>query len=393
VSTIAHLLLLLVCAHALGRVCARIRQPPLLGHMVAGIVLGPSFLGWIASSSTLGVANDVAVFFVVISSGLQMDLNNVVDAFRGRGAIAMSIGFLLPLAAGAVVAALFGAPPVAIAIIALCMAVTALPVALQIMKGFGLLRTRIADMAISGALLADILVFVALGAVIELAAKGSSRAVDASLGTGVAKLAGLLIAIAAARWICLRISARSEARHTANMLGAVVAVLCVAALGILSHALGFHFAIGVFLGAMMIKADTVGATYFARADKVSEASTDFFFGPLFIAYQGVQFELQSLSDPAFVFALVAIAIAAKLLSGYLVGRLQRMSRHDAMGVGIVMNARGVMELVVANIAFRAGLIDDGTFSALVLMGLATTVATPIMLRRWQAPVGPAHREQ
>jgi Kef-type K+ transport system membrane component KefB len=98
----------------------------------------------------------------------------------------------------------------------------------------------------------------------------------------------------------------------------------------------------------------------------------------------MQFHLQALGRPGFVLTLVAGAVLLKLVGGYCVGRLQRMSSHDAWGVGIVMNARGVMELVIASIAFRAALVDNEVFSALLLVGLVTTVATPLMLKRWQA---------
>jgi Kef-type K+ transport system membrane component KefB len=98
----------------------------------------------------------------------------------------------------------------------------------------------------------------------------------------------------------------------------------------------------------------------------------------------MQFHLDSLGRPGFVASLLVGAVISKLISGYVVGRLQRMSSHDAWGVGIVMNARGVMELVVASIALRAGLVDREVFSALLIIGLVTTVLTPLMLKRWQA---------
>jgi len=91
-----------------------------------------------------------------------------------------------------------------------------------------------------------------------------------------------------------------------------------------------------------------------------------------------------LGQPGFVATLVVGAVLLKLLGGYFVGRLQHMSAHESLGVGIVMNARGVMELVIASIAFRAMLVDTEVFSALLLVGLVTTVATPLMLKRWQA---------
>ena len=161
-------------------------------------------------------------------------------------------------------------------------------------------------------------------------------------------------------------------------------LLFVLALGALSETLGFHFAIGSFFAAMMISAELIGDRPFERLEGTCEVLTASLFGPLFLAYQGMQFHLESLARPGFVIALLVGAVVSKLISGYVVGRLQRMSSHDSWGVGIVMNARGVMELVVASIALRAGLVDQEVFSALLIIGLVTTVLTPLMLKRWQA---------
>jgi Kef-type K+ transport system membrane component KefB len=134
---------------------------------------------------------------------------------------------------------------------------------------------------------------------------------------------------------------------------------------------------------MMVTPELIGDSSFERLEATCEVLTASLFGPVFLAYQGLQFHLDTLSQPAFIAALIAGAVVAKLVSGYLVGRLQGMSSHEALGVGIVMNARGVMELVVASIAFRAALVDGQIFSALLMVGLVTTVLTPLMLRIWQ----------
>jgi Kef-type K+ transport system membrane component KefB len=134
----------------------------------------------------------------------------------------------------------------------------------------------------------------------------------------------------------------------------------------------------------MISAELIGQRPFERLEGTCEVLTASLFGPLFLAYQGMQFQLDSLGRPSFVLALLVGAVVSKLISGYVVGRLQKMSSRDSWGVGIVMNARGVMELVVASIALRAGLINQEVFSALLIIGLVTTVLTPLMLKRWQA---------
>jgi Kef-type K+ transport system membrane component KefB len=398
-ALITSLFVLLVTAHVLGRLSARIGLPTLAGHMIAGIAIGPSFLNWIAPSPSLGAVSDVAVLFVVLTAGLEMRLQHVLDVFRGRGIGALLVGFVVPLCVGAAVAFLFSLAMIPAIVVALCVAVTALPVALQILSGFKMLGTPIARVSISGSLLADIIVFMVLGVLIELSAAERAASWTASAVLAFTKLVVLIAAIAAAHHLCVRLMKRNVTKARTSPVSEISAkltfvLLFVLALGALSETLGFHFAIGSFFAAMMISAELIGDRPFERLEGTCEVLMASLFGPMFLAYQGMQFQLNSMTRPGFVIALLIGAIVSKLISGYIVGRLQRLNKHDAWGVGIIMNARGVMELVVASIALRAGLVDSEVFSALLVIGLFTTVLTPLMLKRWQAraPVAVETRE-
>ena len=384
---IGGLFLLLACAHALGRLCERLRQPALAGHLLAGVALGPSLLGWFAPSGAAGVAfgalADLALLFVVSTAGLEMRLRGVLDAFRGRGAAALSIGFILPALAGAAAAALFairGAPLLAIA---LCASITALPVALQILGAFGLMQSRIAQAAIAGALLADIVAFIILGMTMAWTHDGQVHGFAVEALLALARLGGFIAAIAVVYWLSRAFPQRDDAERQTAAANIAITAACIVGLGALSEILGFHFAIGAFFAAMMITPELIGARAFERLKEACETLTAAVFAPLFLAYQGVQFELQDLAHPAFTLTLLAAAAGGKLLGGYATGRLLRMSAHEAWGVGIVMNARGVMGLAAANIAFRSGLIDESIYSALLAMALVTTILTPLLLQRWR----------
>ncbi|HMN44792.1 MAG TPA: cation:proton antiporter [Povalibacter sp.] len=385
-SLIVSLFLLLGLAHGLGTLARRFGLPALAGHMIAGILVGPSVLGGIAPGPGLGAVADIAVFFVVLTAGLEMRLQHVTDVLRGRGALSLFAGFAVPVCVGGAVAFAFELPSIPAIVVALCIAVTALPVALQILSGFNMLGTRIASVTVSGALLSDILVFLILGVLIELS--GSARPATEAVGIAFVKLAGLVLAIVAAQFACVQVMKRRAAPVESTSNGAssgnlAFVLLFVLGLGALSELLGFHFAIGAFFAAMMVTPELIGDSSFDRLERTCDVLTASLFGPVFLAYQGLQFHLQTLSQPAFIGALIVGAVVSKMLSGYLVGRMQGMSKHDAWGVGIVMNARGVMELVIASIAFRAALVDGQIFSALLIVGLVTTVLTPLMLRAWQ----------
>jgi Kef-type K+ transport system membrane component KefB len=104
------------------------------------------------------------------------------------------------------------------------------------------------------------------------------------------------------------------------------------------------------------------------------------FGPLFLAYQGIQFELGALNDFALVAGLIVVAVVSKVGAGYGAARLMQLTSREALSVGVIMNARGVVGMVVASIAYRAELVDQALFSALLLVGIVTTAITPLLLK-------------
>ena len=387
-QAILQLVLLLGAAHALGWVFKRMRQPALVGYMVAGVFLGPSLLGRVTPSAALTAMSDLALFFVVLAAGLELRIKDVSGLLRGGGLLTLLLGLFIPAAAATALVWLLDIEAIAATVVVLCVSVTALPVALQILRSFGLLETPMARVAIVSAVLSDVIVLMALGILIELASpQGRTLALVASIAA--LKLAALIALVLAAHFLCEHLAAthatklNGAPRHLHTVWTGVLAALLVSGLGLASARLGLHFAIGAFFGAMMITPDLMGDPHFERFERGVSAATAAVFGPLFLAFQGVKFDLLSLGNFTFLGALLAVAVLSKLIAGYVVGRLQRMPVHEAIGVGIIMNARGVMEMVVASIAYRASLVSLSMYSSLLLIGLVTSMLTPVFLAWWK----------
>ncbi len=381
-TVIQNTCLLLIAAYLLGQLAKRLRQPELVGHMLAGIALGPALLGWIPTSAGLNAIADFAVLFVVIAAGLEMRLHVVTAIFKGNGLIALLPGFLLPAITGGLVAMAFQFSETGTLIVALCTSVTALPVALRILSEFGLLTTRLAYVTIAGGLVGDVFVLLALG-VISSNASQHAELLAPIVGLSLLKLfllaATIIICIVACKTIYRRM-ALQPSRLIAMQLP--FALMLILALAIISEALGFTFVVGAFLGALIINEyHTDGReTHPLRAQIESLAS--YVFAPLFLACQGTHFNVEAFTHPAFTVTLLLVAIGSKLVGGYWTGRWCGLPHHEAKGVAIVMNARGVMEMVVASIAYRAGLVDASLFSTLLIVGVFTTLCTPLLLRQW-----------
>ncbi len=383
-TLIEGLCLMLIGAHLFGWVAERLRQPALVGHMLAGILLGPSVLNWMQASPTFAAISNLAVLFVVVAAGLEMRMQHVLDVFRGKSSFALLVGFAIPTVAAGAFAWLMGMALIPGLVVTLCLSVTALPVALRILSSFGMLDTSIARLAIASALISDVVVLVALGVAVSLVTPSGGGWLPVA-GISMTKLVALFALVGICHFACLRLSALRAARNTNSKYSddvLIATLLFTFAFGALTELLGFHFVIGAFFAALMITRDLVGDAHFEKLERTCEVVTISLFGPLFLAYQGIQFQLGTLDNASLVVGLVLVAITSKLLGGYVMARLKKLPHQDALAVGAIMNARGVMEMVVASIAYHAGLVDQALYSTLLLVGMATTVITPVLLRQW-----------
>jgi Kef-type K+ transport system membrane component KefB len=149
----------------------------------------------------------------------------------------------------------------------------------------------------------------------------------------------------------------------------------------LTEAVGLHFIIGSFLAAMMINKDLVGENNMKTFHRTTNGMAMGFLAPIFFAGIGLEFQFTSISNFGLLVAIIVVSFASKIVGGYVGGRFARLSHAKSVALGFGLNARGIMELVIANIAFSAGLIDVEIFSMLVIMGLLTTLVTPFLLKR------------
>ena len=149
----------------------------------------------------------------------------------------------------------------------------------------------------------------------------------------------------------------------------------------LAEALGLHFIVGAFFGSVLLSHELLGPQKFEQARRTASAVSMGFLAPLFFASIGLAFDPSGLTDVRLPIVVVAVAFIGKILSGRLGGWLAGMRPAESWALGIGLNGRGIMELVVARIGLSSGLIGSGLFSVLVLMGMITTIVTPFLLKR------------
>jgi hypothetical protein len=155
----------------------------------------------------------------------------------------------------------------------------------------------------------------------------------------------------------------------------------VLSLAAFTEAIGLHFVVGAFFGSMILSRKILGRENYEAVEKTASGVTMAFLAPIFFAGIGVEFQLTALTSAGLLLTVLAAAFLSKVVGGYIGGRLCCLNAPESWVVGFGMNGRGVMELVIADLALKRGFITPDLFSTLVLMGMVTTVLTPVLLKR------------
>ncbi len=391
---LTSVLLLIVVARVLGQIMIRFKQPAIVGEMLAGVILGPSIFGYVHASEPLHGIAELAIFLVVLSAGLEMNFDDVVKALRGKGVVIGLLGFAIPLTLGILVGILFGLDANRTVFLGLCISITALPVAVGILQSFGLLNSTIGKYSIATAILNDVLALMILGVILSLPEQKSIEAVGLSVLNTVWKLMVLGAIILSFNWIVKKlvewgVHVERIPERLVQWLGPDalfgIVVLFVLLFGSASEMLGFHFVVGAFFGALLIDRKFFLAERYHVLDSTIRSVSDGFLAPIFFAFLGLEFNIFGIESVWFVLTVLAVSIGSKILAGWVGGRIIKLREADSLGIGIVLNGRGVMELVIASIGYERGLIGQGLFSTLVLMGVFTTLITPMLFRRFVIP--------
>ncbi len=389
----ANLLLLLVLARVLGEVMERFKQPAMIGEILAGVVLGPTVLNVMVRNEELTAISELGVFLLVIIAGLEIDVREIAKTSRGRNLITSLLAFLIPIGSGFAVATAFDLALVPAIFVGLCVAITALPVSVRILMDLGQLKSEIGQRIIAVAIFDDVLALTILGVLLDVnnSANSSIDVLGLAIGLTLGKILLLLAGLIFAYRLINKFTDRDNfielqldklllfMRGKESLLAIMFAFILIFAS--LTEAVGLHFIIGAFFASMLLSKELVGVAHFQEFEKTTHGMAMGFLAPIFFAGIGLEFQLSSITEWGLLFAIIGVSFLSKIVGGYIGGRFAGLRHRKALTLGIGLNARGIMELVIANIAYREGLIGVQIFSILVIMGVFTTINTPMLLKR------------
>ena len=388
------LLAVIATGLVLSRLLARIGQPPVIGEVLAGIVLGPSVLGPSLSARILppevaphlGVIAQVGIVLYMFLVGI--DLNTDLVTRHARAAVVTAIASIaVPLASGALLARLLyarlsgpGVPFATFALfLAVAMSITAFPVLARILTDRGIARTELGAFALSCAAANDVAAWCLLAIVAGVARASSGAAIGAVLGAA-AYLGAMLVVV---RPLVRRICARWESGGLPPYGVALVLAALMASAWAAERA-GLHAIFGGFLlGAVVPHESAVARAFRGPGERIVTA----LLLPAFFATTGMHTRLGLLSGREswlLCGAIVLVATAGKFGGTFAAARACGRSARDAAALGALMNTRGLMELIVLGVGLDLGVISPTLFTMMVVMALVTTMATSPALA-WLVP--------
>lgn len=402
---------ILLVARALGEVCQRLGQPPVLGELMGGLVLGPSVLGvWAPAAQAalfppdplsfhlLELTSWLGMVFLLAIVGLEVDLR--VVGRLGRSAFKVTaFGFVVTFVAGWWLADYLPSHlmgplkdrTILAVFMGTAMSITAIPVLAKILLDLGMMKRNFAVTALGAGLVEDLIGWVILSVVLDMARKGSGDLLGAgrSLGTTL-----LFLALA---WFVLRplvvrgmrlVDARLRQPHR-RLTAALVVILACASV---TQWIGIHAVYGAFIAGLLLGQ---AARFNAEDREALEGLAFGVFTPVFFSFAGLKLNLHAMKEWDILLIVLSVAVAGKLFGGYIGGRLGGFSRAESAALGVGMNARGAMELVLALLGLSAGIVSIELYSIIVMMAVVTTLMTPPLLRAMARfiPLSPEEAER
>lgn len=395
------LLVLLVLTRLAGEVAVRLGQPVMTGELVAGVILGLvvhhnqrffPILGSLGENEVFIAVTDLAVFFLMLSAGIEMHPKDIAEGSITSVFTALG-GMVLPLALG--VGLGFAYLPESefraaqIAFLGTALAITAVPVAVKILMDLGKLDSPLGKAIVSAAILDDVFSLMLLAVLTALISTGELPGAE-GLVLLVGQVLLFFVIVAFAGLILLPRLMRLVKRSWEEELEFSALLIVALGFSVLAELLNLHFILGAFFAGLYFGRRGISRKVYHDVQKKVNGITAGFLAPLFFASIGLHMDLSALTNiPVFLTLLIVFAIVGKLLGAGIPARLGGLSNADATMVGVGMSARGAVELVIADIAFRAGLFDhpdppppiiEYMFSAVVIMAVVTTLFTPIVMK-------------
>lgn len=378
IELLLPLALILIGARLVGRLSQRLGMPAVLGELLAGLILGPSLLGWVHSGEVLNAVAGIGVLLLMFIAGLETDVSALQQVGKPSSYAAIA-GVILPFIGGVAVGMAFGLGAATSLFLGTALTATSVSVSVQTLRELGRLQSKEGLIILGAAIIDDVLGILVLSVVLAMAGQGGSPLLAIGklvLFFPLALLVGRVVVAPLVHWIY---------QHHAREAGFALILALVLIYAWAAEALGGLAAItGAYIAGVL-----VARLPEAREWVVDGASVMGYglFVPVFFVTVGLATDVRNVMlAPGLAVAVIVVAVATKAGAAAWGARRGGCSRGEARSVGAGMIARGEVALVMATLGLSNGLLNETTFTVVVLMTLVTTLLTPLLLKLAAPPI-------
>jgi Kef-type K+ transport system membrane component KefB/nucleotide-binding universal stress UspA family protein len=411
---LAELIVLMLVGRLLGEAMQRIGQPSVMGQLLAGIMLGPSLLGWLwpdlqhwifpdakEQKSMIDAISQFGILLLLLLTGMETDLKLVRKVRRAAACIALT-GVAVPFACG-VTLGLFlpeslladpGKRLLTSLFLGIALSISSIKIVAAIVREMDFTRRNLGQVIVASAIMEDTIGWIIIAITFGLAEAGTIDVANVAmsvLGTAIFLVAsftiGRPIVFYSIRW------ANDNFKSEFPVITTILVIMGVMALT--THFIGVHTVLGAFIAGVLIGESPILTKHI---DEQLRGLILAFFMPVFFGMAGLGADLTILRDPQLLLlavGLIAIASIGKFAGAFVGGEIGGLTRRESLALACGMNARGSTEVIVATIGLSMGALTQNLFTMIVTMAFVTTMGMPPMLR-WslsRVPLGKAERER
>jgi Kef-type K+ transport system membrane component KefB len=395
----AQLLIVVAAARMLGGAMRRVGQPPVVGELLAGVLLGPSVLARLwpdaghllvpqdaLAAAPINAIGWLGVAFLLVLTGFETDLKIVRKL--GRPATSVAIGglalpFVVGLATGLVMPSSFrgdhGTTTAFVLFIAVSLSISSLPVIAKILDELGFMRRNFGQVTIAVGMVNDLIGWLALGVIAALG-RSSHLTVSSVLVPIIAIAAILFAAFTVGQRGVDAVLRQVRRREGSGVDAMTVTVVLTLLLAVLTQVARSDAVLGAYIAGILIGR----SRFFQRRIATQlESVTMAVFAPVFFATAGLRIDLAALGHStalAWAGIVLVIAIASKLVGAFGGARVASLSAREGLALAIGLNCRGAVEVVIATVGLTIGVLSSTAYTAIVLMAIVTSVMAPPLLR-------------
>lgn len=379
IDILRDLAIILLFAKCLGILARKLKAPQVVGQILAGLLVGPCVLGWISQNDFIVQMAEVGVIILMFSVGLESDLKELLKT----GPVAFLIacfGVLIPLVAGALLyMGFYGVAPwgsenfYKAVFIGTIMTATSVSITVASLQELGKIKSKVGTTIVSAAIIDDILGIIVLTFVI------SFKNPDSNPGMVVIKTLAFFVVAIVGGFVIYKLFLTLDKRYPHTRRIPIVSVaFCFG----LSYIAERYFGIADITGAYVAGVVLCNLSDNEYIERKVDVSSYMFFGPIFFASIGLKTSFDNVNGKLILFCVgfVVVALLAKVIGCGLVGRLCKFNASDSLKIGVGMMTRGEVALIVAQKGLAAGLLTADYFTAVILLILVSSIATPIILK-------------